>query len=132
MGEIPFVRSNAKTAGPVHPILSMKNYVTAVLLSLAAVAATAAKDLCANDASEQAKRLLAFHMGDGFQDRMSFDSPSPTPPIRSPANSKQVFKVLEIDGYISPHGRYRMRFLFYPLPSGCLLMGQEILEIANL
>ncbi|MBY0410180.1 MAG: hypothetical protein K2Q97_08660 [Burkholderiaceae bacterium] len=52
--------------------------------------------------------------------------------MKSPANSKQMFKVLEVEAFVSPHGRYRMRFIFYSRPMGCLLMGQEIIELANL
>ena len=110
---------------------SMSHFAVSVLLALVASSTTAAAPICAVDASEQARKLLAFHVGEGFEDRMSFEPPSQKASIRNPANSKQVFNVLEVEGFVSPHGRYRLRFIFYPLPRGCLLMGQEILEIAN-
>ena len=110
----------------------MKTTAVAFLLSLGTLSAIAAGAACESDASEQARRLLAFHIGDGFQDRMGFESPSARAPIKNPANPKQIFKVLEVEGFVSPHGRYRMRFLYYLLPRGCILMGQEILEVANL
>ena len=103
--------------------------VASILALLSSVTASAA---CESAASEQAKKLLAFHIGDSFQDRTSFESVSEQAPIKNPANPKQIFKVLEVEGFVSPHGRYRMRFIFYSRPIGCLLMGQEILEIANL
>jgi hypothetical protein len=52
--------------------------------------------------------------------------------MRNPADPKQKFNVLEIWGYIYK-GRYRMRFIYYNSPAtGCLLMGEEILEYARL
>jgi hypothetical protein len=93
---------------------------------------TAAEPLCATDATERAKKLLTFHVGEGFEDQMSFESPSQISPIKNPANSKQTFKVIEVEAYVSPHGRYRMRFIYFTLPRGCLLMGEEILELSNL
>jgi hypothetical protein len=116
-----------------HVLTTNMNYFATTLgLSLAAVSAGAAEPPCAQDASEQAKKLLIFHIGDGFDDRMSFEAPTPKATMKNPANSKQLFNVLEVEGFVRPHGRYRMRLIYYSLPSGCLLMGQEILELADL
>jgi hypothetical protein len=117
---------------PHSPPTSMSHFAITVLLALVASSATAAAPICAGDAAEQARKLLAFHVGEGFEDRMSFEPPSPKKSIKNPANSKQILKILEVEGFVSPHGRYRMRLIFHTLPRGCLLMGQEILEIANL
>jgi hypothetical protein len=110
----------------------MKHFVIIVFLVFGTISAKAAEPTCARDAAEQAKKLLAFHLGEGFEDRFGFEVPSPKTPIKNPAHPKQIFQVLEVEGFVSPHGRYRMRFIFYTLPRGCLLMGQEILEYANL
>ncbi len=109
----------------------MKYFAIAVLLVLIASRATAAEPVCAKLASEQARKLLVFHVGKGFEDQMSFEQPIPKAPIKNPTNSKQVFNVLEVEGFVSPRGIYRMRFIFYLLPRDCLLMGQELLEMAN-
>ncbi len=87
---------------------------------------------CEVEATAQAKKLLVFHVGSGLEDRMGFEDPRPRAAVRNPVDPQQLFSVVEIDGYITPHGRYRMRFLFFQLPRGCLLMGQEILEFAKL
>jgi hypothetical protein len=51
--------------------------------------------------------------------------------MRNPANRKQLLDVLQVWGYIYK-GQYRMRFIYARLPGECLLMGQEILEYADL
>jgi hypothetical protein len=106
--------------------------VVLLLLLFFVHASTAAEPLCATDATERAKKLLTFHVGEGFEDQMGFESPSQKSPIKNPANPKQTLKVLEVEAYVRPHGRYRMRFIYFTLPRGCLLMGEEILELANL
>jgi hypothetical protein len=53
-------------------------------------------------------------------------------PIKNPVNPKQSFDVLEVWADIYK-GRYRMRLLYYTnIPGQCVLMGQEILEYADL
>lgn len=84
---------------------------------------------CAADAVEQAQKLLVFHFG--ADDRIEVDKAAKTlSPIRNPANRAQRFDVLEVWGHIYK-GEYRMRFLYAQTPD-CVLMGQEILEIASL
>jgi hypothetical protein len=84
---------------------------------------------CSSDAIAQAGKLLAFHFGEDL--RVEIDSSATElPSIRNPANSKQKFKVLEVWGYIYK-ARYRMRFIYYESAGSCILMGQEILEYAN-
>ena len=61
-------------------------------------------------ATEQAKKLLAFHFGP--DNRMEIGkSVTKLAPIRNPANKKQLLDVLEVWGYIYK-GQYRMRFLY--------------------
>lgn len=93
-------------------------------------AGMAAEPQCSKQAIEQAGKLLAFHFGE--DDRIAIDhAVNELPSIRNPANSEQQFQVLEVWGHIYK-GKYRMRLLYYPLDNSCLLMGQEILEFADL
>ena len=53
-------------------------------------------------------------------------------PIRNPANRTQRFDVLELWGHVYK-GRFRIRLIYAQGPgSECVLMGQEILEYADL
>lgn len=110
----------------------MKREFAALLLILSQGTALAAVHRCSVDAADRAKKLLMFHLDQQEVSRMGFDSPTTAAPIKNPANPRQRFEVLEVVGYLQPHGEYRMRFIYYLLPSGCLLMGEEILERATL
>ena len=85
---------------------------------------------CAGAAVDQARKLLVFHVG--LDDRLAIDDAvKPLAPIRNPVNRAQRFDVLEIWGHVYK-GQYRIR-LIYAQPGGeCVLMGQEILEYADL
>ncbi|MET4569467.1 hypothetical protein [Rhodanobacter soli] len=108
--------------------------ITVLLLALFfSHAAKASEPRCSHEATEQANKLLTFHMGAAFDGRMSFESPRQKPSIKNPRDAKQKFNVLEVTANVSPHGLYRMRFIYFaPLGSDCTLMGQEILEFARL
>jgi hypothetical protein len=85
---------------------------------------------CAPAALAQAPRLLAFHFGP--DSRIEIDkSVRVLASIRNPANSTQRFDVLEVLGHVYK-GDYRMRFIYARVPGECLLMGQEVLELASL
>jgi hypothetical protein len=90
----------------------------------------AADSACAAGAIDRAKQLLTFHAGP--DERMTIDKTiKQLPSMRNPEDPKQTFEVLEIWGYIYK-GKYRMRFIYYnSRASGCLLMGEEILEFAR-
>jgi hypothetical protein len=84
---------------------------------------------CSSDAVAQAKKLLDFHVGG--DDRITIDpNVKELPPLRNPANPRQKFQVLEVQGTIYK-GQYRMRLIYFRSGSGCILMGQEVLEYAN-
>ncbi|MBV6388991.1 MULTISPECIES: hypothetical protein [Nitrosomonas] len=84
---------------------------------------------CGSEAILQAQKLLSFHV-DG-DDRAHVDPKAiALPSIRNPANRKQKFLVFEVGGTVYK-GKYRMRLIYYPLSSECVLMGQEILELAS-
>lgn len=82
---------------------------------------------CKTQALSDAKKLLAFY-GDN-DDRANID-PDVTPlaKIQNPENKAQYFDVLQVWGYIYK-GKYRMRLIYF---KDCTLMGEEILEYANL
>lgn len=52
------------------------------------------------------------------------------PSIVNPSNKKQRFLVLEVMGYIYK-ATYRMRVIYYPLGDQCILMGEEVLQLAS-
>jgi len=85
---------------------------------------------CADAAVQQARKLLVFHVGP--DDRITIDrAVKPLAPIRNPANRAQQFDVLEVWGHVYK-GQYRMRLIYARPGSECVLMGQEILEYADL
>jgi hypothetical protein len=104
----------------------------AALLAMLPLSAIADTPRCSAQAADQARKLLAFHMGKGFEDRISVEAPVPLKPMRNPANRQQMLTVLQLDAHVSPRGRYRIRLIYYPLPDECVLMGQELLEMASL
>ncbi|KEA53418.1 hypothetical protein DT73_08660 [Mangrovibacter sp. MFB070] len=82
---------------------------------------------CKTQALSEAKKLLAFYSED--DDRANIDSDvTPLAKIQNPENKSQYFDVLQVWGYIYK-GKYRMRFIYF---NDCTLMGEEILEYANL
>jgi hypothetical protein len=111
----------------------MKNSLIALVvlgLITTSTAISASEPMCSQDAIIQAKKLLTFHFGE--DDRIEIDSiASELPSARNPANKKQRFQVLEVGGQIY-RTQYRMRFIYYHLESSCLLMGQEILQLADI
>jgi hypothetical protein len=85
---------------------------------------------CAGSALEQARKLLAFHVGP--DDRLAIaEGVTRLPSVRNPANSAQRFDVLEVWGHVYK-GKYRMRLIYAQMEGECVLMGQEILEHASL
>lgn len=96
----------------------------------AAALAQTNSPVCAQEAREQARRLLDFHVGG--DDRIAIQPEVvEKAPLRNPANKDQTFQVLEVRGTIYK-AEYRMRLIYYHLDQDCILMGQEILEQANL
>lgn len=100
------------------------------LLLLAATPCLAADAGCAADAVAQARKLLLFHGNN--DDRAGVEEKAKElPPLTNPANQRQKFSVFEVKGYIYKDN-YRMRLIYYRSGGDCLLMGQEILELASL
>ncbi len=91
----------------------------------------ASSTACAADAVKQARKLLVFHLDGEDQGVYVGDEAKPLPSIANPASSKQRFDVLEVRGSFYK-GEYRMRLEYYRIGGDCVLMGQEILEIARL
>ncbi|QKJ86812.1 hypothetical protein PMPD1_1862 [Paramixta manurensis] len=84
---------------------------------------------CKENALKDARKLLSFYRNN--DERITIDDKvTPLAQTANPQNPSQKFDVLETWGYIYK-GKYRMRFSYY---SGldCTLMGEEILEYADL
>jgi hypothetical protein len=85
---------------------------------------------CAADATSRAAKLLALQ-AETDQPGTVAKTVTTLSPIRNPANGKQKFDVLAINGYVYK-AQYRMRFLYAQIPGQCALVGQEILEFTGL
>ena len=104
-------------------------FLLLVLLAISNLTYAKAPHNCAADTINRASKLLEFHFGP--DERISIEEKVKiVAPIKNPANKKQRFDVLEIWGYIYK-GSYRMHFIYAQM-EGCVLMGQEILEFADL
>lgn len=102
--------------------------LTLTILTLAEAAAKPAHH-CAEDARAKAKALLTLHL-DGADLNMSVDDTvAVRPPVKA-LKGKGRFDVLEVKGYVYK-AQYRVRMIYAQIPNECLLMGQEVLEIAN-
>lgn len=103
------------------------------LVSATSYAAPQASALtCKNDALKESNKLLSFYSDN--DNRMTVDdNVTPLAKIKNPANAKQHLDVLETWGYIHK-GKYRMHLIYYTSPgdTDCVLMGEEILEYADL
>lgn len=101
------------------------------LLLMPLLASAAPERECADDAVGRAQQLLELQVGEDDRIEISHEVTIASP-IKNPANPEQIFDVLEVWGYIYK-GRYRMRFIYARVPGvSCVLMGQEILEFAQL
>lgn len=108
----------------------MKTRIIFALLLLVSFNASAANPQCASAAISQAKKLLSFHT-DG-DDRAAVETQvKQLPSLTNPVNKTQKFTVLEVFGNVYK-GQYRMRLIYFPIDKECVLMGQEIFELANL
>jgi hypothetical protein len=114
-----------------HHHQTLTQLALTLLLASPCMAQAADASTCAPDAIARAKPLLAFHVGE--DDRISIDTQArELPSIRNPADPKQRFKVYEVWGFIYK-GQYRMRFIYYASAgTGCVLMGEEVLQHARL
>ncbi|MDP9139523.1 MAG: hypothetical protein M3O62_01860 [Pseudomonadota bacterium] len=109
----------------------MRSLLFVVLLLAQGLCHAGVREDCAADARDRAAKLLAFHFGSA-EDFSIDDEVKLLPPLRNPANSKQMLDVLEVRGFLYK-GQYRMRFIYGRVPSSpCTLVGQEILEFATL
>lgn len=85
---------------------------------------------CSAHAIRQAKALLAFHSGDEANSVVE-DRFTVLAPLRNPANQRQQFDVLQVQGYVY-RANYQMRLIYAQTPGVCVLMGQEIIERSSL
>lgn len=108
-----------------------KSIVCAILLTLFSCGANAkvSSMQCKDKALKEASKLLAYYSEE--DDRAIIDDKvTPLAQIKNPQNNKQIFDVLETWGYIFK-GKYRIRII-YASNLDCALMGEEILEYADL
>jgi hypothetical protein len=89
---------------------------------------------CEQDALAKADKLIRLHFMDDSNatniENLSIDDDVvKKAPIKAPVG-KGKFDVLEVNANIYK-GNYRMRFIYAQIKESCVLMGQEILEIAN-
>lgn len=110
----------------------MKTPILLALLLSGMLAQAESAHPCAADALKQAKLLLLFHSGADVQaDAGVEDSVRVLSPFRNPANRRQLFDVLEVQGYVY-RANYQMRIIYSRIPGNCVLMGQEIIERSSL
>lgn len=100
-----------------------------VLLMLACSATSAAPVPCASAAIEQAGKLLSFHTGDDARGSVASKARR-LPPLANPVDRSQKLTVLEVTGFVYK-AEYRMRLIYFPMGDECVLLGQEILELAR-
>jgi hypothetical protein len=104
----------------------------ASMLIVFSSSAAGRKDVCFREAVEAAPKLINFHVGelDGFRIEIDSTSVKSLKPIKNIANLSENLAVVEVWGNIYK-GNYRTRFIFSTGSDRCLLVGQEILEIAH-
>jgi hypothetical protein len=86
---------------------------------------------CFQDAIEKAPELLKYHAGplvEGLIIDIDRDSVKKLKSMRNPAEPNHYLTVIEVHGNIYK-GNYRIRFIFSTKSVGCLLVGQEVLEV---
>ena len=109
----------------------MRKLLFVLLLVTTGLCQAGVQEECAADSKERARKLLGFHFGSD-EDFSIHDKVEALPPLRNPANKKQMLDVLEVWGFLYK-GQYRMRFIyFHGKNTPCLLVGQEILEFAKI
>jgi hypothetical protein len=122
----------------------MRLILAGLFLAFAASSAHAASHPCEKDAIDRAGKLLKLHwQSDGMmlsetgeiddtgeKTAWSVDETAKKlAPIKA-LQGKGKFDVLEVNGAIIK-ATYRMRFIYAQIPDSCVLMGQEILEVAD-
>ena len=107
----------------------MKPFLFASLLLISSFACAQQSHPCAAQAIKQARALLLFHHGADVNLGVD-ESARVMPPVRNPADNKQLLDVLEVNGYVY-RTSYRMRLIYKRPLTGCALMGQEVLESSS-
>lgn len=104
--------------------------LTIILCSFFLDAAHATRLTCLDVAIEKAPKLIEFHFGslNGFNVEIDSDSAKNLKQIKNPADSSENLAIVEIWGSVYK-GNYRTRFIFSTKNGGCLLVGQEVIEV---
>jgi hypothetical protein len=110
----------------------MKTTIAAIcFLTLQAVSASAGNH-CADDVKSRATSLLTLHFNDGREGEVNLQIDDKITKIEPVAALKGdgKFDVFEVYGYIYK-ATYRMRFIYAQIADSCVLMGQELIEVAD-
>jgi len=105
--------------------------LTLASASMAHAETVSSSTACSSEAVAQARKLMAFHVGMDEPDMRVDGAAKPLTSIVNPKDRKQRFDVLEVRGYWYK-AEYRMRLEYYRIGDECILVGQEILELASL
>ena len=92
--------------------------------------ATSPAPACAAEAGTQALKLLRFHVDGDERATVDQDSVRRIGTVASLTDSRR-YDVLEVYGDVYK-GHYRMRLIYAHVSGTCVLMGQEIFELASL
>lgn len=109
---------------------TLRTILTILLCLFFFDAAHATKLTCLDVAIEKAPKLIEFHFGNlnGFNVEIDRDSAKNLKQIKNPADVSENLAVVEIWGSVYK-GNYRTRFIFSTKDGGCLLVGQEVIEV---
>jgi hypothetical protein len=97
---------------------------------LAAALATTPPPPCASDARTQALKMLRFYTDDDDRAAIDPDSVRKIGTVSSLTDNRR-YDVLQVYGEVYK-GHYRMRLIYAHVQGECVLMGEEIFELANL
>ncbi len=95
--------------------------------------AAQAETNCENESRVDAKKIFYFYVGTDIADThqiLFVKKIKRIHDIINPSNKKQKLQVYEARAYVYK-AQYRMRTIYYANNGECLLMGQEILELAS-
>ena len=121
-----------------------KTLAVCLALTITSAAQSGVYD-CQSDAMMRAGKLLKLHWEsegslladqpgapteDGSLMAWSLDDKAvELPAVKAPVGAG-MFDVLEVNGYVYK-ATYRMRFIYAQIPDACVLMGQEMIELAD-
>ena len=126
---VHYILLNNQIVGVV--MMTMKFKIAVLSFSLAVFPSFAKQPVCSSEALQQAKDLMTYH-ANGFDDEkyaaIEDETLTLLPGIIIAGHEQPQFVVLQVMGHVYK-SKYQMRLTYRP--DGCILLGQEILEIAE-